>query len=439
MSTAVLEPRVINLKTLHHQQALLDSELFSCCMVGGIGCGKSRGLAYDMFVWVKEESPMSPGVVCAPTHDQLDHATLATFKELLVDCGIDFVHNKKPPKEWNVPISKKYDKFDNILTLKTGHIFVAVSLDEPENARGPEYGAAWIDEIASCTENAYKIILGRVRCKYAKRHRIRGATSPKGMNWFYEWFADPSKKKPGHGFFHATTMDNPFVPEMYKDILRNYDPETYAQEAMGQFVKSGSSRLFSEWEPTLEGNLKEWKFDRNLHVHVGCDFNVSPLAWVVAQIDPVSGHIHVFDEVFIQAEATTHDACEILCSKYPGVNKYAYPDATCKRKTTSGKGSLSDWTVLEEYGLKPILAQGKNPFIEETVEYVQKRLREKTLWVDPRCTNLIESMNKTMSMKGSRKPIKCTHPGQIGEHPTDALRYLVYNYDHESFIYAYSW
>lgn len=441
-------PNEVTLTIHKHQLAVLQSTSLSCFLVGGIGCGKTRTLAYECIQWANEEPPLSPGLIAAPTHNQLDKATIPQIKGNLEECGIQFVHGCKPPKTWNVPLTQRYNDFENILTLATGHCFVMISLDEPENARGPEFGLILLDEAAQLPDDrAYKILLGRLRSPSAKRPRIRGATTPKGYNWVYEYFEDPDTRRPNHEQVNATTYDNmAFLPQHYRELIECYDEQTLEQEVMGRYVMPGESRLYSEFDPNR--HVRGWRYVEGMELHVGCDFNVAPMCWVISQVTPNrEGHpvFNVFDTIWIEREATTADACGELRARYPNHSIYVYPDTSCKRRTTSGLGVFSDYELLKESGFEVIMPPNyKNPFVQDRVELVQKALREERLLVDPCCKELIHSFVNTRSLHGMRKPVKSYRKGAddkvpIGEHPTDAAGYLVWNYMNRGRIIRYNW
>lgn len=431
MSPVVERPSVVNLEGFPHQMALIESGVFIFGFVGGVGSGKTYGLGLAAMNWQKTKSPKSPVLVAAPTHEQLDKATLATLKEIWNECGIEYVHGCRPPKSWDVPAARVIKRWDNVLTCETGHIFVGYSLDDPQNIRGIQFGLALVDELFQCKDNqALTVIIGRMRCPHTDEHFIRFATTPPrigGPQWGYYWFYNPKTKAEESDYIQVHQSANTKLPDHYgKRMKSTYDPVMYRIEVEGEFVLGVQGRLYSDFS---EEHVVPWKYDPNLDIHVGCDFNTAPMAWCVSQVDPQTQEIHVFDEIFIEMDATTEDACALVKSKYPKHNIYVYPDASCKRVTSSSKGTQGDYTILQRHGFSVELPSGKNPFIHERVESVQKRFREMTLFIDPRCENLLHSLFHTEPIPGMRKPAKSKTPGAIGEHPTDALGYLVYNMD----------
>lgn len=375
---------------------------------------------------------MSAILAMANTHDQLDKSFMLRLKAILQECDIQFVHGCRPPPNWQVPLREKYKKWDNILTLDSGHIIVTGTMDEPDNVRGGEYGLAILDEAAfAANRKAMTIIMGCMRCKYATKHIIRIATSPNGFNWFYHDFAGPKAKK-GYEMIRAQTFDNKSLPETYFDMLEGLEDAMYRQEVLGEFVSSGDTRIYSEYDPNIHDD--NFEYIPGLEIRIGCDFNVSPMCWVIGQ--EYQGKIHIFDEIFIKDNATTYAACQEVLKKYPNSSIYAYPDATAKLRRTTGKVVTSDLNVMTEAGFKCTLPGGKNPPVAERIERVQRRFRDKRLFIGASCDYLKESLLGTTYNPGDRKPKKSKEAHDVGEHPTDALGYLIYTMDNFSSIEA---
>lgn len=426
------------IEMLPHQARLIQTTSPVAAIVGGIGSGKSHALAFCVMHWLQTEHKMSPILAGAPTHEQLDKSTLARIKAVLASCDLDFVHGCKPPDGWDVPILNEFRKWTNILTVETGHIIYGVSLEEPSNIRGPQYGMAILDEAAFLDDpEAFEVVLGRIRCKYAKNHKVRIATSPNGRNWFYDYFVDPNKRRKGYEVIRATTLDNSYNPESYIKLMSDYDDERYRQEVLGEFVESGFGRVYSEFRTEL--HVKECKYDENNEVFIGADFNRSPLCWVLTQMDEETDTFHQFDELVIMKEATTYEACEMVASRFHRDQVTVFPDASCKNRSTSGVGTESDLEVIQQYGYDIVLPGNANPWVKERIEAVQSRFRRGGYIIDPKCEKTISSLVKTTYMPGTRMVRKTKKPQDIGEHPTDALGYLIYAYDKCSAIEPVSW
>lgn len=425
------------IEMLPHQARLIQTKSPVASIVGGVGSGKSHALAFCLMQWIQEESNHSPVLAGAPTHEQLDKSTMARIKEVLAMCDLDFVHGCKPPDTWDVPLVSEYRKFSNILTVETGHVVFGISMEEPSNIRGPQYGMAILDELAFCDNpESFEVVLGRLRCKYAKRHRLRAATSPNGRNWFYDYFIDPVKRRKGYEVIRATTLDNVYNPAEYIKFMEDYDDEKYRQEVLGEFIESGFGRVYTEFRQ--ERHCVPCKYDPDREVYVGADFNRSPLCWVLCHYYDDQDQFQQFGELVIKKEATTHEACENLLSQFDVKQVTVFPDASCRSRNTSGLGTESDLEVIQSYGFD-VVVLNCNPRVPERVEAVQERFRRGGYLIDPSCECTIHALNRTTYMPGSRMVRKTKKPGDIGEHPADAIGYLVYAWDKYSAISEIPW
>lgn len=415
-----------------HQLLLVKSTAFVSAIVGGFGSGKSYALGFCEVDWMQRESPMSPTIACAPTHKQLDQSTLKHLKKLLTECDIDFVHGSQPPASWNVPLRKFYRKWLDIITLETGHLIVCASLDEPDSLRGPEYGLALMDELAFCTDDeGFKVVQSRMRCPYTDNHRIRIATSPPPFpNWFWHEFGNPARRNQAYEVIHATTLDNTKLPGHYTSILKeNYSNERYRREVLGQWVFVGGGIVLTEFD--WERHVKSWDYQKGMEIHIGADFNVAPMAWTIAQVDSRDRSKYIFDELYIEKDATTHAACEMVRSKYRNETIYVYPDCSCSfNRTSSATASVTDLSIMEEHGFIPMMPGPKNPPIVDRIEAVQAAFRENKLFISPDCKYTLESVMNTSYIEGTRR-VRKQRPGEqgAGEHPVDALGYFVFSYD----------
>jgi hypothetical protein len=104
-----------------------------------------------------------------------------------------------------------------------------------------------MDEAAYCTEDSWKVIIGRLRVNGPNGEPPRAwiTTTPNGQNWVYDWWV---VKQLGYSLHNGRTTDNPFNAEGYSsDLKKQYagDPAYSAQELDGQFVDLSGSKRFA--------------------------------------------------------------------------------------------------------------------------------------------------------------------------------------------------
>lgn len=427
-ATVGVQTRNSVIRTFPHQQEFLEAREPVVILVGGRGCGKSFTLGLQCTAHCQVESPMSAALLAANTHDQLERSTVRNFREILFKTGMEHVHGITPPAHWDVPYRNITRRWQNVITTRTGHVFMLYSLEEPDNIRGSEFGLACIDEIGFLPDRyaLEEAIMPALRCKYAKRLIVRGATSPGDMNWCWEDFAGPNPK-PGYRYIQATSYANTELPDMSRAFLENKTGDAYDREVLGLWVPRGSNRVYTEFDPRVHVTDK-FDFDSKFPVYLGCDFNRSPMAWICAQI--VGDVMWVFDEIFIEQEATTLLGCLKAREKFPLSRIMAYPDYTANNKSTREVlGIANDLDIMEREGIDVITPFKRNPGQSTRIECVQERFRTMKMFIHPRCGRLKHSLTSTMYKPNTREIVKSRKPKVIAEHPSDALGYLVVGYD----------
>jgi hypothetical protein len=61
-------------------------------------------------------------------------------------------------------------------------------------------------------------------------------------------------------------------------------------------------------------NIKEIKYQSDMDLHITCDFNVDPMAWILAH--KTEDKVFFFDELVIE-NTTTAKACDEFYHRYP--------------------------------------------------------------------------------------------------------------------------
>lgn len=363
---------------------------------GGIGSGKSFIGAH----WAKEKmaaSPKTRGFIGANTYNQLRNATLATFFKVL--------------EEFQVPY--KYNQQRNIIET-CGRVIYAYSLDNFDNIRGIEVGWVWLDEVRDTTEDAFKVVLGRLRDKHEENHQIRLTSSPSGFNWLYDYFVGAKKTK-DFKIITGSSFDNPFLPAGYVDSLKStYDEKTYQQEVLGQFVNTGQGQVYYAF--SRQKSVKIFGVDQKFPIMVGMDFNVNPMTAVIFQC--IDNTIYVIDEIY-QMGSRTETMGEYLLKNY-GRNLQIIPDSTGQRVTTNS--NRSDHEILRGMGFR--VEYNKNPARMDRYNVVNNLLEKDRLVISPRCVNLIKDLEQVTFKQGSSQ-LDVSHDKTL-THISDALGYGVW-------------
>jgi predicted phage terminase large subunit-like protein len=227
------------------QQAFRQGEALVRGFVGGVGSGKSWAGSYDL---LRRAQPGRLYMATAPTYRMLEDASLRTF--LTLARHLHFLRN--------------FGKADMIAQLGNGAEVLFRSTDEPDRLRGPNLSGVWMDEASLSTREAYDILLGRLR-EQGQQGWLSATFTPKGRtHWTFDVFG---RLAPGTALYHATTADNPFLPQGFTEQLRaQYTSAQSEQELEGLFVDLAGALFQRQWFPLVDAApagltlVRRWDF-----------------------------------------------------------------------------------------------------------------------------------------------------------------------------------
>ena len=348
------------------QMDFLSSETDYTLFCGGLGSGKTfagGGWAMHML----HEYPKAKGLITANSYSQLQKATLPVFFEVLDMFGIDYRY-KSQAGEIHVGDTVIY----------------AISMEKYDLLRGIEIGWAWSDECAFYKEEAFNVLIGRIRDKKGPC-QWKGTTTPNGFNWLYTVFVE--SPLPSSKVVYSRTTDNlANLPEKYVRTLQaQYDERLAQQELEGQFVNLSSGKVYYSFD--RRESLAEHD-GTNYPVFCGLDFNVHPLCGVFAHQTP-DGKIYITGEIY-QKDSNTFEAAKEILTRYPYalVNVVA-DDSGSKRKTSSKN---TDHEILRRANINVL--QFRNPLVKDRYNNINRLLSKGLLKIDPKCKKLIEDLEK---------------------------------------------
>lgn len=209
----------------------IDSELLYS---SAFGAGKSRTIC-EKGVFLSIKYPGNFGAIFRKTRRSLRHTTERTLlREVLPPHYIED-HNKQ----------------DGIITLKNGSQIILLGVDEVSKVGSLNLGWAALDEATEFSEEDYLMILGRLRLNSVPFRQLVGACNPASTEHFlYKRFYE--NPEVGTRVFESNSLENPFLPQDYRDKLETYTGIYYDRYVLGKWVG-------------LEG-LVYPNFSRNRHV-----------------------------------------------------------------------------------------------------------------------------------------------------------------------------
>lgn len=285
--------------------------------IGGIGSGKTHVGAADTVIRALRY-PQADGLIAANTYTQLETATLPKVFQLLDEWGIPYRYQKAPYK---------------IITIElpgfTGQIHCR-SLTEYHDLRGIEILYAWLDETRDTKEDAFKVVLGRLRqrvikktCKVIDQQGREltlqsgdvvpasvdpGAVSQKNLvrntmritstpdlikaKWLYDYLHDPERaeflKSRGMQItaFHSSSAENPYLANEYISMLMgSFDEELLRQEVEGEWViiPPGKPVFGSVFNSKV--HCGEYQYNPSKPLLIGIDWGYHSPAALFAQED----------------------------------------------------------------------------------------------------------------------------------------------------------
>lgn len=324
------------------------------------------------------------------------------------------------PRKW---IWKKNDS-KMIIRLRNGSTIALKGADKPDTLRGVALHYVVLDEFQDMKSETWAAVLRPTLSTTRGRALIIG--TPKGFSFFYKLFMlgqdSRNQSKVKWKSWQFVTADSPFVPiSEIESAKADLDPKLFAQEYLASF-ENMAGRVYYPFDRTK--HVKKCEFNPKLPIWVGQDFNIDPMSSVILQPQP-NGEIWAVDEIVL-FESNTSDVCEEIERRYWRWQSQViiFPDpAGGYRQHARGE---SDIDIFKEKGFLRIDYPLKHPPIVDRVNAVNRMLLSATgdirMYVDPKCTHLIESLEKTVYKPGTREIDKKAS----NEHSTDALGYPIH-------------
>jgi len=369
-----------------HQLEWWNKEEFIKALITGYGGGKTL-IGAKRSIAVSLHNAPSPFNVVSPSYKIAKRTVIPTIKALL---------NGKATLE---NLSYKFNKSDNEFKIwcrgREAIIWIS-SGDDPESLKGPNIGAAWIDEPFIQKEDVFTQMLARVRDPQARIKEVNLTGTPETLNWGYEICEGERADNYDLGIVHASTRENLALDTKYADTLEN----AMTEEAAAAYV-GGEFR-------NLQTGMVYYGFnkDRNVvdipdpggELFVGMDFNVDPMAAVIFWKN--GNHMHFIDEIELP-NADTEYMCSYLIETYKYREgklkgqcriKTIFPDASGNNRSTKSPGGRTDFYYIKHAGFIVDAPPG-NPLIRDRENACNGKLSPKkgdpTITISPKCKKLI--------------------------------------------------
>jgi len=379
--------------------------------------------------------------IIAPTHDQV---TDIYYPMLAYDIGLE---------SFAVKSSRDLGRF---LFPKNVELHL-ISYEAVERMRGKGYYFVVWDEPSSCVkgitpQEAWEGIIQpcivtrwspQRQQLYKARSPGRGLVigTPEGYNYFHKMFHF-TETDPLWGSYHYDYTQSPLIdPDEVERIKHNIDPIVFAREYEASFADSGNNVFYcfdrkthvtdelEDFDDPVWANEDGPQDDEELPLEYGedvlafIDFNVG--------LQCTSFWAKRGEELHCLYEFKGHpDTASLALSikdQFRGHKVTAFPDPSGKAKKTSAPVGMTDFSILNSYGINT-LARPKAPPIVDSVQAVNMKLMTAAgdigIYIHPRCQGVIESLERTKWV--DRNPDTATiDKSESVEHYSDGIRYGV--------------
>lgn len=242
-----------------------------CCLVGGVGSGKTTA-AIAEHVELALENPGSLWLI--------GRATLPALRDTILRSFLNFVPNE---------LIRDFNKAHLTCTLVNNSQFIFRPLDDEEKLKSLEIAGFIIEEANEVKEGIWKRLKDRMRQRLPSgkhpRYRSTIMLNPTDEDhWIPQVFV--TQKPQAHEIFFSSTLENrDNLPDDYVDELkRTYSKDMLQRLLYGQFGKIHAGRpVYPQFAKGLYIN-RNLAYDPTLPVIRGWDFGYNHPACAILQM-----------------------------------------------------------------------------------------------------------------------------------------------------------
>jgi hypothetical protein len=373
---------------------------FIKALVGGFGSGKTLVGCKRIISSALQNAPV-PVATVSPTFPLARHTVISTIQELLAGKRANL------GRRFWWTFNQSSHEFTIKYRGRRAKIIV-YSGELPKNLRGPNLGAAYIDEPFIQDQEVFKQMIARVRHPDADYLEVFLTGTPEQLNWGYDLCIGEDKEYQDVGVVHASTRENRVLDSAYiKRLEAAFSDKEVQAYVDGGFVNLSVGNVYHAFDPN--NNVATLPMPEGAELGAGMDFNVDPMSAAVFWFS--GNHIHFFREYELE-NADTEFMCDTLSEAFGDSLRVVYPDASGASRKSSSPGGKTDFWYLRKAGYT-VDAPPSNPHRRDRYNAVNGKLKARdgsiTCTVAPECRNLVKylstytyaNMNKTDGKKMS--------------------------------------
>ena len=300
----------------------------------------------------------------------------------------------------------KPNESDLSIELCWGSRIALRSASNYDSLRGPGLNGLVLDEYADIAPQAWQEVLRPMLSDRGGVALFIG--TPKGRNHLYE-LAQKAKTELGWASYSFTTLEGGRVPAAEIEAAqRDLDPKTFRQEYEASFENYAGLAYYAF---EREKNVAAQSYHPQAKLCWALDFNLNPMASVIAQIDDRttasdvrmgyrSVRLNVLDEIVLP-HSNTQEACRVFESRARelsggrNIQLAVYGDPAGNAGNTAAAGQ-SDWNIVQEFlsrcpGIQasyhvPSAHAAVRDRVNATNAMICAQSGERRLYVDPKTT-----------------------------------------------------
>ena len=315
----------------------------------------------------------------------------------------------------------KFNETELRVDLPNNSVIRIVGADRADSLRGVGLKRVVLDEFAFMKPDVWQNVILPMLSSTNGRALFSG--TPSGYNHFHKLFIRATDED-DWSCYEYKTIDGGNVPQDEIDrARREMDQRTFSQEFCATF-ESYEGKLYYNFDPTKVVK-KSLKWIKGSELWMTCDFNKSPMVWLVCQRMP-DGNLQVIEELVIRYNAKTQNLIREFCKRYEHIqNKLIYLTGDASNKYESHRDFSSDYQIImgilrENKWHVVNRVPKKNPNINNRVNVMCSLIHHNRIKITDQAHMLINDLQSNESDGRGAKDKK--DPMQT--HASDAIDYL---------------
>lgn len=403
-------------------EPVFDSECRYIALTGGRSSGKSWFLAH---FFLEKLLYRKADLLCAREHQSsITQSNYKLFVNII--------------KKYSLPYTVLSSK---IISNLTGAeiVFIGLSDVTADNVKSFEdFKLVWLEEAQKISKKSWENLNPTIRCEGAQ---IFLSMNPEVPHYRHPVMSElTSVFKEQTLIIHSLYSDNPFVSrDIFKmaEAVKVNKPDDYKRIWLGEPEEWAANNIVKGF---TKDNIRPLFYQKDLDLHISCDFNYDPMCWVFLHKD--QNKLYCFDELVKEHTSTFICAREVI-RRFPehkgGI--ILNGDASGNAKNCAhANPDMTNFKIikreLENYYCRPVelrIRRGNPHKIKrfEAFNNLVKRFDgEICFYIDPRCRWTVYNIENAKFKEGTREvdepsaaDIKKNPEKKFLIHPLDAVTY----------------